>query len=297
MADAKGEAMKRTVAFVVLFLVTAFMAGAEPFANPFFAFCMDTHDSQHRTLKQQAELLHELGYAGLGHLWLDDLQERLATADAAGLKVFQVYFRVDITPDKPPYDPRLKDSLPLLRGRDAMLCLLINGLPPSDVSGDTRAVALVREIAGMAKESGVRVVLYPHSGDWLEKVSDAVRVAKKADQPNVGVMFNLCHWLKVDDEANLKPTLEQAMPYLAAVAICGADHAADIHAGKGQMIRPLDTGAFDVYNTLRTLKDLGFKGPVGLQCWGIEGDARDHLTRSIATWHSLVERLNNPPTP
>ncbi len=32
--------------------------------NPFFAFCMDTHDTKQRTLPQQAELLKELGYDG-----------------------------------------------------------------------------------------------------------------------------------------------------------------------------------------------------------------------------------------
>ncbi len=253
---------------------------------------MDTHDGKHRNLDEQAQLLHELGYAGLGHLWLDDLEKRLATLDAAELKLFQVYFRVNIAPGAAPYDPRLKESLPMLRGRNAMLCLLVGGLPPSDLAGDPRAVELIREIADMAKDSEVRVVLYPHSGDWLEKVGDAVRVTKKTDRANVGVMFNLCHWLKVDDERNLKPVLESALPYLAAVSINGADHAADIQAGKGNMIQPLDSGSFDVYALLKTLKDLGYKGPVGLQCWGIEGDARDHLTKSINAWRKLVERLN-----
>ena len=257
--------------------------------NSFFAFCMDTHDSQKRTLDEQAALLKELGYDGAGHLWLDDLDQRIETLDAFGLKLFQIYLRVNIAADKPPYDPRLEEALPLLKGRDVMLALLVTGRPPSDPGGDARAVEIVCEIADMAEASGVRVVLYPHAGDWLERVEDAVRVARKADRPNVGVMFNLCHWLKVDDEENLKPLLATAMPHLFAVSINGADRAAEIHADTGNWLQPLGSGSFDVCAFLRTLRDLGYRGPIGLQCYGIPGDARDHLTRSMAAWRELAK--------
>ena len=260
--------------------------------HPLFAFCMDTHDSKKRTLQEQAELLKELGYAGAGHLWLDNLAERIKTLDAAGLKLFQVYFRLNVAPDqKQPYGPRLKQVLPLLKGRDTMLAVLIGGRRPSDPAGDPRAVELLRELADLAQPHGVRIALYPHVGDWLERVEDAVRVARKVDRPSVGVMFNLCHWLKVDDEKNLRPLLESAKPYLLAVSINGADKAADIHAGKGNWLQPLDSGSFDMLNLLKTLRELGFRGPIGLQCYGIPGDARDHMGRSIAAWRKLNRRL------
>ncbi len=263
-------------------------APSEPPRHPFFAFCMDTHDSLKRTLPQQAELLKELGYNGAGHLWLDNLDERLRTLDAAGLKLFQVYLQVNIAAKDAPCDMRLDSALPLLKGRGTMLALLMAGMPPSDQAGDPRAVAIIREIADKARPFDVRVALYPHSNDWLEKVEDAVRLAKKVDRPNVGVMFNLCHWLKVDKEENLNPLLTAAMPYLYAVSIHGADHAADIQAGKGNWIQPLDSGSFDLRGFLASLDALGYRGPIGLQCYGIEGDARAHLTRSIAAWRTLT---------
>ena len=256
----------------------------------FFAFCMDTHDSQKRTLEQQAALLEELGYDGAGHLWLDNLEERIKTLDAHGLRLFQVYLQVNIAADaNSPYDPRLKESLPLLRGRKTMLALLMSGAAPSDPALDERAVALVQEIADMANEAGVRVALYPHSGNWLEHVEDGLRIVQKAKRPNVGVMFNLCHWLKVDDEKNLKPLLTSAMPHLFAVSIHGADRAEAIHAGTGNWIQPLGNGSFDVGALLDTLRELGYQGPVGLQCYGIPGDARDHLTKSITAWRRLMD--------
>lgn len=268
--------------------------GAEPAVSgeskpPFFALCMDTHDSAKRSLEEQAALLEELGYDGAGHLWLDDLGQRIETLDAHGLKLFQVYLQVNIAPDATPYDPRLKEALRLLKGRDVMLALLISGGAPSDTSGDARAVELVQEIADLAAESGVRVALYPHSGDWLERVEDALRIVQKAERPNVGVMFNLCHWLKVDNEENLKPLLTSAMPHLFAVSIHGADRATEIHAGTGNWIQPLDSGSFDVGALLNTLSELGYQSPIGLQCYGIPGDAREHLTKSMAAWRRFTE--------
>lgn len=265
---------------------------APPSPLPFFAYCMDTHDSLKRTLPEQAALLKELGYDGAGHLWLDNVQERLKTLDTAGLKLFQITMQVSMKEGEPPYDrEKLGAVLPLLKGRGVQLCLLMQGMPPSDPAGDERGVAVVREIADLAKASGTEVLLYPHASDWLEKVSDAVRIAEKADRPNVGVMFNLCHWLKVDQEENLRPVLESAMPRLRAVSINGADRAEAIHAGTGDWLQPLDKGSYDVSQVLGTLAELGYKGPVGLQCYGIGGDARDHLTRSMAAW----KRLNGGP--
>ena len=39
-------------------------------------------------------------------------------------------------------------------------------------------------------------------------------MAKEVDRKNVGVTFNLCHWLKVKDKANVETRLREAMPYL-----------------------------------------------------------------------------------
>lgn len=262
-------------------------------ANPFFALCMDTHDAKQRSLQEQAALLKELGYDGTGHLWFDHVPERLRTLDAAGLKLFQIYFRVNVAPDaKQPYDPRLKEILPLLKGRGTMLAALVSGGKPSDESLDPRAVAVLGEIADLAKTGGVKVALYPHTGDWLERVEDAIRVTKKAQRENLGVMFNLCHWLRADSQRDYRSLLECAGPKLFAVTINGADEF-DTQPGWGRYIQSLDRGSFDMQSFLRTLRQLHYGGPVGLQCYGLRGDAREHLTRSIATWREFDQRLLN----
>jgi sugar phosphate isomerase/epimerase len=279
---------------LLLSLAFALAVAARAQSNSFFAFCMDTHDAKKRSLAEQASLLKELGYDGAGHLWLDHVPARLQTLDAAGLKLFQVYLRVDLASgDKPPYDARLKDILPLLKDRGAMLAVLVAGGKPSDTSRDARAVEVVREIADLARPHDVKVALYPHVNDWLERVEDALRVARQVERPNVGVMFNLCHWLKTDTESNLQPLLQAVCPHLLCVSINGSDRGAEVRAGKGRWIEPLDTGDLDLLPLLRTLKDLGYTGPIGLQCYGIPGDARDHLTRSRAAWKKLRQRLTS----
>jgi sugar phosphate isomerase/epimerase len=254
--------------------------------NPFFALCVGTHDPQSRTPADQAKLLKELGYLGMAHVGLDGVPEVLKAVDQNGLKLFAIYVYVSIDPSKPKYDPRLKEVIVQLNGRDTLISPLLSGLPPSSVEGDPRAVEVVREIADMAAASGLRVALYPHTNDWLERVEDTVRVAEKADRKNVGVTFNLCHWLKVDDEKNLEAVLKLARPHLFVVTINGADSNAK-NAGWDRLIQTLDRGSFDNGKVLNTLRDLGYTGPVGLQCYGIGGDVRDNLTRSIEAWRKL----------
>ncbi|MBI5383075.1 MAG: sugar phosphate isomerase/epimerase [Verrucomicrobia bacterium] len=269
-------------------LNTAF--AAELPSNPFFALCMDTHDAKKRSLPEQAALLKELGYDGAGHLWLDKVDERLKTLDAAGLKLHQIYIRVDVSPDaKQPYDPRLKEILPQLKGRGTQLAALVGGGKPGDESRDPRAVELLREIAALAQPNGLKIALYPHTSDWLERVEDAVRVTRKVDRDNVGVMFNLCHWLRTDQQRNYRALLERVGPKLFAVSLNGADES-DPSPGWSRYIQPLDAGSFDMGQFLHTLRDLGYRGPVGLQCYGLPGDARDHLARSIAAWRKLNQR-------
>ena len=164
-------------------------------------------------------LVKELGFDGLGHLWLDNVPERLKTLDEAGLKLYWIHTTVNVNPKNPPFDPKLLQVLPVLKDRGVLLSINTVGYKPSDETADPRAVEIFREIADKAAASGVRVVLYHHRNDWTERFEDCVRVAKKVDRPNVGVMFNLCHWVLKGREENLRELLESAKPHLFCVAI------------------------------------------------------------------------------
>jgi sugar phosphate isomerase/epimerase len=272
-------------------LLNAATAAEQP-AYPFFPFCIDWHDAKKRSFDEQAAMLKELGYAGVGHIWLDKVAERIKSLDDAGLKLFQITMTVDVAPGKKPYDPRFKEVLALVKGRAVQFPLLLNGMKPSDPAVDPHAVEILREMSALARDSGSQLLLYPHLGSWVERIEDSIRVADKVDRPNVGVMFNVCHWLRVDKSRDYKPLLKKAMPRLWAVSINGADEFDD-KPGWDKYIQPLDKGSFDIGGFLRTLKELGYKGPIGLQCFGIGGDARDHLARSMDAWRKLSKNLGD----
>ncbi len=259
---------------------------------PFFPFCIDWHDAKHRSYKDQAAMLKDLGYDGVGHIFLDGVAERIKTLDDAGLTLYQITMNVDVGAGKQPYEARFKDVLKLVKGRHVQFDLLLNGAKSSDPSVDPHAVEVLREMSDLARDSGSQLLLYPHHGSWVERIEDSIRVADKVDRANVGVMFNLCHWLRVDKQRDYKHLLKQAMPRLWAVSINGAD-SQDDKPGWDHYIQPLDKGSFDVGAFLTTLKELGYKGPIGLQCFGIGGDAREHLVRSMKAWQKLSAPLGS----
>jgi sugar phosphate isomerase/epimerase len=289
---------RQIIALVALTLATLAPTAAAseptPLATPrapaftaFFPFCIDWHDARKRTFEQQAQMLVELGYPGVGHIWLDRVEERLATLDAAGLRLFQITMTVNVVPGQTPYDrARFREVLAAVKGRGVQFCVTLKGAPATDLSVEPNAVKLLHEMSDLAKDSGAQLLLYPHQKDWVERIEEAVRVAERVDRPNVGVMFNLCHWLRVDASRDYRPLLERAAPRLWAVSINGADEH-DPAPGWKRYIQPLDQGSFDLGKFLQTLSEVGYRGPVGLQCFGLGGDAREHLSRSLAKWKEL----------
>ena len=286
----------KVICSVLLLFVCAFpFLGATPggggLANEFFAMDTGTIDANHRTAAAQVEMLKELGYAGLAY-WEGNpergdygLAEMLGELDKNGLKIYPLYYGVWLDEERAKYDEGMKDAIKLLKGRSGTVWLHIMSekYKKSSPEGDERAVEIVREIADMAHESGVRVALYPHVNDWLERVSDAVRVVQKVNRRNVGVTFNLFHWLRVEGQENMEEVMRLAMPYLFAVTINGSSPEGTIET--------LDKGEFDVYKFLKTLNELGYAGPIGLQGYGLKGDVRDNLSRSMEAWRGFSARM------
>ena len=257
--------------------------------NTLYMLSNGIRDARYATPASQAKLLRELGCAGMGYTPADGVLEMLAALEANRLKLFAVYLGVDLDADPPAYDPQWKHVIASLKGRPTIVWVYIRSkkLKPSDPAGDPRAVQVIRQIAELAEPSGLKVALYPHAGFWVERVEDAVRITRQVNRKNVGVTFNLCHWLKVDDPKTMRARLELAKPYLFSVTINGAD----TEGGWDRLIQTLDRGSFDVYELLKALNEMGYTGPIGLQCYGIKGDVRDNLQRSMAAWRKLSARF------
>lgn len=260
--------------------------------NPFFAMDTALRDGKPRTASDQAALLKELGYDGFGTSGFPG-EEFLAAFEKAGLKVFNTYLTLSFD-SKSRLDPKLKAFVPRLKGHGTALWISIGSvsmdgaaLKPSAPEGDDVVAGPMRELAELAEASGVKIAFYPHAGSWLERVEDAVRLAGKVARPNVGATFNLCHWLKVEGDRDPTPVLKAALPRLFFVSINGADRGETKKMDWNRLIQPLDAGSQDVAAQVKSLRELGYRGPIGFQGFGIPGDSREILRRTMEGWRKI----------
>jgi sugar phosphate isomerase/epimerase len=259
--------------------------------NPFFAM-----DNIARGGPDVAPaMLSELGYDGFGGRVPDETM--LPAMSARGLKFFNGYHMLDLDPAKPAPAEQLRAWLVAMRGKDTVLWLAINKVTrpdkkfyaPSALEADDYVLSQIRAIADIAKANGVRLALYPHTGCWLARVDDALRLAEKLNRPDIGMTFNLCHWLKVEGaDRDPVPVLRAALPRLMFVSISGADTGDTRTMGWDRLIQPLGAGTYDLGAFVRTLRTVGYTGPVGFQGYNIKGEPRDVLARSIAAWQKFT---------
>ena len=250
----------------------------------FYAFCVGLPQVKDPSIPEQARMLRELGFDGVGYpLWLDgSLEDKLRTIDQAGLKTFLMYTAINLKPGAKPYEAPLPDAIRKLKGRPVTVCVLLRGFPPGDPQGEKPAIKILRELGDVADEAGVRISVYHHVHDWTESLIYTLEIVKKVNHPQVGANFNLCHWLKVDGDKDYQSLLRNNASHIFAVTINGAQTGTDTWANG--LIQPLDRGDFDNRELLKTLRDIGYRGPIGLMCYGIPDDARMHLQRSMKVW-------------
>jgi len=253
--------------------------------NEFFAMDTGVHGPGLDTPDQKATLLKELGYPGIG--WTPpNVGPMLKALDAEHLKMETLYVGAHIGPGEEKFKPELPSDIELLKGRETIIWVFITSKSdkPSDATADERALSVLTEIAEMAKRSGLTLALYPHTGLWLERVQDAVRLVDKLHRPDVGLTFNLCHCLRVGDGKKIPDLLALARPKLFVVTINGADWEGDWN----RLIQPLDAGDYNIPQFLGQLKRINYRGPIGLQHYGIKGDARENLQRSMDAWRKFT---------
>jgi sugar phosphate isomerase/epimerase len=261
--------------------------------NPFFVFKSGAERAGDGSPRAQADLLKASGYDGVEHMGCDNLPPMLAELDKQNLRLFTIYTPIQVDPAQPPYDLRLKDVLPLLGGRQVILWMhtpRAQGTSMAQDQADRRIVEICRELSDLVRPYGVRIALYPHTWFWVDKVGHAVDLVRQVDRNNVGVVFNLCHRLKVEGEGDLKASLTRALPHLFAVSLNGADQGDTQAMDWARLIQPLNQGTYDTYRMVKTLMDLGYSGPVGLQCYNIKARPEDHLPASTRAWHILAQR-------
>jgi len=258
-------------------------------SNAFFA--MDT--IARGGAAEVVPMLRDLGYDGLGGTAGDSAMP--VALKEAGLKFFNGYLTKSFEAGKPGLDEDLRHKIDAMQGQGAALWLAVDQVaaqarpfPKSSPEGDPVVIAQLKDIATYAAARDVRIALYPHTGTWLERVPDAIRVANGVNLPSVGVTFNLCHWLKVEGaETDPLPVLQAALPRLMFVTINGADTGDTKTMGWDRLIQPLGEGSYDAAGFMGKVRAAGYMGPVGFQGFGIRRDPKEVLQRSMEFWRRL----------
>lgn len=273
------------------FLVAQRQVDAGPPTPKVYAYCveMGVPGLKPRPVAELTKLLHEVGFDGGGFAILTGprLEETLQASDQAGLKVYLLQTAIHFdAKGVAQFDPQVLEAIRKLKGRPVAVVVTANGLKPGDPAGMDSAVRALREMGDAAAEAGVRISAYNHVRCWNESVPFNVELVRKVNHPQVGFNFNVCHWLKVEGNKDYRPLLKANADKLFCVTLCGAQIGAD--KWTDGLIQPLDRGDFDNQALLATLREIGYQGPVGVMCYGIPGDAREYLQRSMKTWKSWM---------
>ena len=242
-----------------------------------------------------AQVLADLGYAGLGGRPAT-AKAHAAALQAKGLAYFNGYFVADFLSGQVDLPPELTKAVDDLAGTGGTLWLAVNkvtlplGLSLGPEYGDTVVVPQLRQLVTYARSKGVKISLYPHAGFWAARFETCVRVASKVDNPNLGVTFNLCHWLKVEgSERDPLPLIKEALPRLNFITINGADNGDTQNLGWDKLIQPLGRGSYDVGAFVAKTRAAGYREPFGFQGFGIKMDSKELLKESMEGWGKIAK--------
>ncbi len=260
-------------------------------AEPVRFFAMDTAARQ--APAEAAAVLAELGYDGFGG------RPATAKAFAAELGKRQVafvnaYHVTKFAHDAAELPADLVQAIQVLEGLDATLWLGIQqvrlpvGIKAGPTTGDTVVVPALKQALVLAKAKRVKVSLYPHAGFWAESVDTCLRVANAVDDPDLGVTFNLCHWLKVEgSERDPVPVIKAALPRLNFITINGADGGDTRKLGWDKLIQPLGRGTYDVKTFVANARAAGYRGPFGFQGYAIKMEPTELLRETMEAWKGM----------
>lgn len=246
-------------------------------------------------MDEQAEIVKNIGYPAIGGHTSDDYFARRASLDKAGLKMPELYYGFDLAENgETSYKEGLKEIIKDSKDRDLLVSLFLNAKSFTDnkEEGDPLIAKGIQELADFAADYNVKIAIYPHVNNYCEESAHSVKLAKLVDRDNVGVIFNTCHFLKVEGDKGWEEKLLTALPYLYMVSIHGADAGNTKEMGWDRLIQPLGEGTFDVYGLVKLLKDNGYDGLFGLQCYNIQQDFDVALTRSMNTWLDYQKRYS-----
>ena len=273
-----------------LILLTAFLLpplAAAPATKSVFArdnlvaWCIVPFDAATRNPQQRAEMLARLGLSRVAYDWRDhhipEWDEELRQYKSHNIQLTAFWAPT-----------RHQEILDLLKRHNVRAQLWIDHNPKGDTDAERLAnsVAHLAPLAALARTADCTVGLYNHGG-WFGHPRNLVAVAehlKQQGHANVGIVYNLHH--AHDHLPDFPAHLKLMKPHLLCLNLNGMKKA-------GPKILPLGQGDDDLA-LLRTIRDSGYSGPLGILNHREDLDAETGLTQNLTGLKHLLHQLNDP---
>lgn len=274
-----------TLLLLAIFLLSAPARASDEPASPFardnlVAWCIVPFDAAKRNPKQRAEMLNRLGLSRVAYDWRDhhipEWDEELRQYKAHDIQLTAFWAPT-----------RHKEILDLLKRHNVRAQLWIDHNPKGDTDAERLAssVAHFAPLAAMAKSANCTVGLYNHGG-WFGQPRNLVAVVeqlKSQGHTNVGIVYNLHH--AHDHLAQFPENLKLMKPHLLCLNLNG------MRKG-GPKILPIGHGDDDL-SLLRTIRDSGYTGPLGILNHREEIDAETGLKQNLNGLKQLLKQLGD----
>jgi sugar phosphate isomerase/epimerase len=276
-------------------MLTSQLSAQKDLNNIFYAQnTLDGMENAPRTARDKAKLLKTIGYDGLEGMDYPVYFELKNALDQENLLMPANYVQLDFEAGEKLKSKSADEIKAMIRASAKAAVIYFhlhsNSYANDKANGDQAVTAILRELSDYAAPFGVKLCVYPHVTFYCETVSHSVSLCRLVDRKNFGAAMNLCHLLKVEGSEGIDAKLAEFAPYLFAVNICGADDGDTRNFSWDRLIQPLGEGSFDTYRFVKSLRDNGYTGPIGLQCYNLKGDAFKTLTRSLETWKGYKNR-------
>ncbi len=254
------------------------------------AWCIVPYDAAARSPEQRARMLNDLGITKYAYDWraqhLPTFAEEIKTVKAHGIKLEAVWFWIDGSSGE------LLDGnnwliLETLRKNDVHTELWVSFNARffeniSEAEKLAKGIKAVGELHRIAAELGCKIGLYNH-GDWFGNPLNQIKIIKALHADDIGIIYNFHHaHNQIPAFANL---LQKMKPYLWTVNLNGMRAA-------GPQILPLGQGDSEL-EMLRTLRNSGFEGTIGILGHVEEEDAKVVLERNLSGLQTLLEKLGD----
>lgn len=249
------------------------------------AWCIVPFDAKKRGPEERAQMLDRLGLKRLAYDWRDEhiptFDQEVETMQRHGIEITAWWFPGGL-------NDTARQILACLERHQIKTQLWITmGDPAPQAAQDGKvqaAAAAVRPIAEAAAKIGCRVALYNHGG-WFGEPENQIAIIQQLQLPNVGIVYNFHHGH--DHLARFPELLRKMQPHLLAINLNGMVTDGD---KAGKKILTLGEGEHDL-TLLKTLRDSGWRGPVGILDHRPETDSEETLRANLDGLQRLRKSL------